>query len=107
MMGYLHIGTSGWAVQLDDRTLAHLKIVILSCLRKGQGISFTCTRAAEQGSGRETFWITPSTDLRFQFFGNRAPHLNRGWLQLMADSCSAGTGLYVMDEPAEQRVSAG
>ncbi|MCS5732483.1 DUF7882 family protein [Herbiconiux daphne] len=106
-MGYLHIGTSGWSIQVDDRALAHLKIVILTELRKGHGIAFSCKHPADQGSGRETFWINPNTDLRFQFFGGRAPSINRCWLQQMHESCVAGTGLYIMEEPLQlQRVSA-
>jgi hypothetical protein len=100
-MGFLHIGSSGWAIQVDDRALAHLKVVILSELRRGKGVSFTFCHSVGEGSGRETFWINPGTDLRFQFFGGRAPHLNRAWLNQMAEACNSGTGLYLMEEPAE------
>lgn len=106
-MGYLHIGQSDFLMAIDDRTLAHLKIVILSSLRAGEGISLTLKRDAGQGSGRETFWINPGTDLRFQFAGSRVPHINRVWLKQMVDACAGGTGLFIMDEPPElQRVEA-
>ncbi|MGD8165945.1 ATP-dependent DNA ligase [Herbiconiux sp. P16] len=106
-MGFLYIGNSGWAVEIDDRALAHLKVVILTELRNGNGISFSCSNPASKGSGRETFWITPGTDIRFQFFGSRCPRLNRIWLQKMVESCTASTGLFIMAEPVEiQRVSA-
>lgn len=101
-MGFLHIGSGGFAVELDDRALAHLKVVVLSELRKGRGVAFSHVNSVQAGSGRETFWINPTTDLRFQFQGGRAPHLNMTWLRAMAEACQAGTGLYVMDEPAER-----
>ncbi len=102
-MGFLHIGSNGFAVQIEDRALAHVKIIILSELRKGRGLAFSRVNTVEEGSGRDTFWIHPNTDLRFQFHGNRAPHLNKAWLQAMVEACQSGTGLYVMDEPRESQ----
>lgn len=100
-MGYLHIGQNGFLSAVDDRALAHLKIVMLSALRRGDGLSLTLKRDSANGSGRETFWIHPGTDLRFQFLGGRVPHINHDWLHRMADACAGGTGLYIMDEPVE------
>lgn len=56
----------------------------------------------KEGRGRKTFWINPTTDLHFQFQGGRAPRLNRTWLRAMAEACHAATGLYLIEEPAEQ-----
>jgi hypothetical protein len=101
-MGHLHIGQNGFSIAIDDRALAHLKIVILSALRRGEGLSLTLRRDSADGSGRETFWIHPGTDLRFQFLGGRVPHINHDWLHRMADACAGPTGLFIMDEPPEQ-----
>ena len=98
-MGYLHIGQNGFAAQIDDRSLAHLKVVMLSELRDGHSLSFTLAHTRDEGSGRDTFWINQSTDLRFQFHGNRSPQLNRAWLNEMAKATRAGTGLFLMEEP--------
>ncbi len=37
--------SSGFAVQIEDRGLANLKIVILSEVRKGRGVAFRCSHA--------------------------------------------------------------
>lgn len=100
-MGYLHIGLSDFVMAIDDRTLAHLKIVILSGLRQGCGIALTLRHERSEGSGRDTFWIHPGTDLRFRFVGSRVPRLNDAWLQEMVRACKSSTGLYLMSEPAE------
>lgn len=99
-MGYLHIGQTGFVTAIDDRALAHLKVVVLSALRKDQRLSLTLSRGTAEGGGRETFWIHPGTDLRFSFLGGRPPRLNPSWLRIMVASCQADTGLYIMDEPA-------
>jgi hypothetical protein len=103
-MGYLHVGQTGFVTSIDDRALAHLKVVILSAMRSGQGVSLTLKHSPAEGSGRETFWIHPGTDLRFQFLGGRAPHLNHAWLRQMVDSSKANTGLYIMSEPEDQQL---
>ncbi|SEA52976.1 DUF7882 family protein [Leifsonia sp. 21MFCrub1.1] len=86
---------------VDDRTLAHVKVVILTLLRSGQGVAFTFTHAMNEGYGRETIWISPTTDLRFQFFGSRAPQLNRRWIEDMLRSATSKTGLVVTEEPVD------
>lgn len=100
-MGYLHIGHAGYATEIEDRTLAHLKVIILTELRADRPLSLTLPHPVREGSGRDTFWITPRTDLRFHFQGGRAPRLNRAWLRALAESVTADTGLYIMDEPAD------
>ncbi|MCS5732437.1 DUF7882 family protein [Herbiconiux daphne] len=101
-MGYLYIGPTGFMTQIDDRALAHLKVIILTELRNGRGVALSLRHEPAEGSGRETFWVHPGTDVRFQFLGGRAPRLNHTWLRAMADSCTSGTGLYIMNEPEEQ-----
>jgi hypothetical protein len=105
-MGYIHIGQNGYTAQIEDRALAHLKVVILSELRAGRSLAFTLSHTRDEGSGRDTFWINQSTDLRFQFRGNRSPQLNRTWLEALARSAHAGTGLHLMDEPREVAATA-
>jgi hypothetical protein len=105
-MGYLHYGSRDHAVPIEDRTLAHLKVVILSELREGRSIAYSFRRPPSEGSGRETLWLHPAAELRFQFLGNRAPSLNRDWLKAMWKTCQTPTGLYVMEEPEQRRTDA-
>jgi len=101
-MGYLYYGNNGYAVELDDRPLSHLKIALLTMLRAGQSVAFTFTRSASAGSGRETLWITPSTDIRFRFAGSRPPIINAQWVRDIIATASAPTGLRLVREPAAE-----
>jgi len=100
-MGFLYYGNNSYAVEIDDRPLAHLKIVLLSMLRAGKSAAFCFDRSTDIGSGRETLWISPSTELRFRFNGSRAPRINDQWLQLIAATANASTGLRLVAEPVE------
>ena len=100
-MGSLHYGNNSYAVEIDDRPLAHLKIVMLSLLRAGKSAAFCFDRSIDIGSGRETLWISPTTEIRFRFNGNRAPCINERWLQLIAATADASNGLRLVAEPIE------
>ena len=104
-MGFLYYGNNGYAVEINDRPLAHLKIVLLSLLRAGRSVAFCFDTPNDADSGRETLWISPSTEIRFRFNGSRAPHINEQWLKLIIETADASTGLLLMAEPAEIPVS--
>jgi len=81
---------------IDDRVLAHLQVVVINKLRRRESFTFTW----EDGTQEAVCWIGPSIPLEFVYSGNRRPLLNREWLELMAMSANANSGLVVMPEPA-------
>lgn len=87
-------------VELDDRVLAHLQIVIGQKLRRGEPFFFTWRNDASLGDGRTTVWLHPQASLVFKFHGSRQPTLNRAWLEALTHTANAGSGLYVVPEPA-------
>lgn len=97
-MGYLYYGTTSYRVEMDDRALAHLKIAILTLLRAGQSVAFSFVRPPEAGSGRETLWICPSTDIRFRFNGSRAPVINEPWVRRIMETAKSPAGLRLVSE---------
>lgn len=97
-MGYLYYGNDSYAIDIDDRPLAHLKIALLTLLRAGQSVAFSFDRPLERGSGRETLWISPSTDIRFRFNGTRSPRINEQWVRMIIASAQAPTGLRLVPE---------
>jgi hypothetical protein len=101
-MGFLHYGQSDFSINIEDRTLAHVKVVILTLLRDGHSVAFTFAHPMSDGSGRETIWITPTSELRFQFLGSRPPHLNRAWIADMLRAASGQSGLHVTEEPRDE-----
>jgi hypothetical protein len=97
-MGYLIYGPTGTKVEIDDRALAHLKVVMLTKLRRGEGFAFSWDKGAENGSGRDTMWLNPSIGLEFQFEGSRQPSLNKLWLEELMASANSGGGLHILPE---------
>jgi len=83
-------------LHIDDRVLAHLQVVVINKLRRRESFTFTWDDGAEEA----VCWIGPSIPLEFTYSGNRRPLLNREWLELMAMSANANSGLVVMPEPA-------
>ena len=83
----------------DDRTLAHLQVVIWSKLRRGEPFSFTWTEGSSNSAGRTSIWISANIPLSFQFFGSKAPVLNRAWLEALTKSANSPAGLQLVPEP--------
>ncbi|HWI32161.1 MAG TPA: ATP-dependent DNA ligase [Microbacterium sp.] len=98
-MGRFIYDTIGNAIDIDDRTLAHLRIVIMNKLRRSESFMFDVE--VGDGSGRRSFWMHPSVPLQFQFFGSRSPQINRTWVEEMMLAASGPNGLTVLPEPED------
>jgi len=98
-MGHLIYDRSTAEIQMDDRTLAHLQIVIISKLRRQESFAFSWKEPASSGDGRSTIWIYPTVSLRFRFDGSRQPAINQAWLSLLSASANSGSGLHFIPEP--------
>ncbi|MGC5172252.1 hypothetical protein ACPW96_16545 [Micromonospora sp. DT81.3] len=98
-MGRFIYDTLGNAVDIDDRTLAHLRIVIMNKLRRSESFMFDVEMG--DGSGRRSFWMHASVPLQFHFFGGRNPQINRTWVEELMLSASGPNGLTVTPEPTE------
>ena len=101
-MGYFYYGTQSYEIELPDRALAHLKVALLSLLRSGQSVAFTFARPVAVGSGRETLWITPTTNVRFRFQGDQPPRLNEQWVRAIMATAGEPTGLVIVPEPSAE-----
>ena len=101
-MGKFIYGTAANSFEIDDRTLAHLRIVIMNKLRRSESFMFDV--AMSDGSGHRSFWINPGVAIQFQFFGSRAPRINRAWVEELMAAASGPKGLGITPEPVEQMV---
>lgn len=99
-MGRFIYDTIANSVELDDRTLAHLRIVIMNKLRRSEPFMFDVS--LNDGTGRRTFWIHPSIPLQIQFNGTRPPRINRLWVDELMRSASGPNGLTITPEPAHE-----
>jgi len=98
-MGRFIYDTNANSVDIDDRTLAHLRIVMMNKLRRSEPFMFDVEIG--DGSGRRSFWIHPSVPIQFHFFGSRQPRVNRRWIEQLMLSASGPNGLTILPEPEE------
>ena len=92
----------GLVIQIDDRTLAHLQIVIVNKLRRGEGFLMSWKDSPAVGDGRSGIWINPTIPLHFKFDGGRVPVINRAWLGELAASADSSRGLIVTKETGDR-----
>jgi hypothetical protein len=101
-MGTLFYGDARFEIELDDRALAHLRIVILTKLRRNESFAFSWVNPQNAGSGRGTIWVHPALALHFKFLGNTEPLINRSWLSDLSNAANRTLGLVITPEPTER-----
>ena len=94
-MGQLLYGSPPETFEIDDRTLAHIEMVVLAKLRRNE--SFALSFDSEDGA-RTALWLSPSSTLRFSF-GAGSHEINRAWLELLLDSANTTAGMRIVAEP--------
>ncbi|GAA3905747.1 ATP-dependent DNA ligase [Microbacterium invictum] len=92
---------SGTKVDLEDRVLAHLQVVIANKLRRGESFVFTWRDDVSVGEGRTSVWLSPSLAISFKYYGSRPPTLNRAWIEALAVTANSPSGLHIVPEPPE------
>lgn len=105
-MGVLLYGV-GPEYEIEDRVLAHLKVVIGAKLRRQESFFLSWTNNPEAGSGRVSLWLSPSIPLQFRFFGSRQPQFNRVWLEVLTELSHTSRGLVIVSESDAEAVKAG
>lgn len=91
----------GVKTEIEDRALTHLQLVITAKLRRGEPFPFSWREDASVGGGRVTVWVQPGSSLVFKYFGSRQPSINRAWIEALAFTANAPSGLYLVPEPSE------
>jgi hypothetical protein len=102
----LYYGDARTPIPIDDRALAHVKIVVIAKLRRGEGFGFSWPKGVELGGGRFTAWVHPGSTLLFEFSGGREASINREWLEALNQAAATPLGLSVIPEPANPRPEA-
>ncbi|MGN7970267.1 DUF7882 family protein [Microbacterium sp. 22296] len=103
-MGTIHYGGSGTVVHIEDRALAHLKVVISTKLRRGESFTLSWRHRDDEERGRSTLWLHPAIPLRFVFDETEPTTLSREWIERLADSANSSGGIMLVPEdlsPAE------
>lgn len=86
------------SVTIDDRALAHLQVVIVNRLRKGESLTLSWLNSLSKGDGRGSVWLNPAIPLEFEFAGSRNPEIDRDWIDALERSASSSIGLVVLGE---------
>src|ERR1700712_5233552 len=91
----------GLVIQIDDRTLAHLQIVIVNKLRRGESFLMSWKDSPAVGDGRSGIWLDRTIPLHFKFEGGRVPSINQAWLNELTASADSSRGLIVTRETGD------
>ncbi len=102
VVGRFIYDTNANAVDIEDRTLSHLRIVVMNKLRRGEAFMFDVEIG--DGSGRRSFWVHPSVPMQFHFYGSRQPKINRAWIEELMLAASGPAGLTIVPEPPDEPV---
>lgn len=86
-------------MELDDRTLAHVKSVVVTKLRRQESFTLSCIESSGEQSRRISLWIHPSIPLEFEFQETDRPELNLAWLNALMVSTNGSGELWVEPEP--------
>ncbi|WP_345800629.1 hypothetical protein AAIB33_14290 [Microbacterium sp. AZCO] len=100
-MGTLHYGSPAAEFAIDDRTLAHLELVILAKFRRRESVALALTD--ESNERRQVLWLSTSSTLRFEYEA-RMPEINRVWLQELVESANSPGGLRIIPETTQTSV---
>ena len=100
-MGYIFYGTAPEPIEIDDRTLAHLKVVIATKLRRNESFTLSWRHPDSGAPGRSTLWLHPSIPLRFTFDEPKAPALSQQWLRELSTSANTSGGILLTEEHIE------
>lgn len=97
-MATLFYGASDVPIHIEDRALAHLKIVIATKLRRQESFTLSWRHPEGESGGRSTIWIHPSIPLRFTFEETEQPQLNTRWIEELMQSVNSTGGILLVDE---------
>lgn len=92
-------------VEVEDRALRHLQLVMTAKLRRGEPFPYTWKEDASIGGGQITVWLHAGSSMVFKYVGSRQPEINRAWVDALAYTANSPGGLYLVPEPAGSAVT--
>jgi hypothetical protein len=94
-MGSLYYGNDTRAIDIPDRVLAHLKVIIATKLRRGESFTISWKHQDDVAGGRTTLWMHASIPVRFTFDSAEVDSLDTALLQRLANEAGRSGGLTV------------
>jgi hypothetical protein len=90
-MGRLIYRDAAQSFDIEDRLLAHLRVVTMNKLRRRE--PFMLEVPSQVGVGTHSIWIAPAVPIVFHFYGGRAPALDSDLVEQMMKQASGPDGL--------------
>ena len=107
-MGRLYYGYGTDAIEMPDRTLTHLRVLITTKLRRSESFSVSWRHPEGMPGGRSTIWLHCAIPLRFELDSGEAEKIDRDYLEQMAKAANSSNGLTIdLGEPDELPVPIG
>ncbi|MET3568198.1 hypothetical protein SAMN04515691_1367 [Leifsonia sp. 98AMF] len=103
-MGRLVYGTAPQEYEFDDRTLAHVKIAVVTKLRRHESFLLNWQIPADLGGGRVSLWISRDIPLAFVFSGTKPPRLNDKWMDVLLRTSQRTGGMVVVSEAEAEAI---
>lgn len=97
-VGTIFYGGSATPIHIEDRALAHLKVVIATKLRRSESFTVSWRHPENEPAGRSTIWLHPSIPLRFVFDDPEPAELSRQWIEDLAQSANSSGGIMLVAE---------
>ncbi|MET0830501.1 MAG: hypothetical protein ABWY26_13320 [Microbacterium sp.] len=97
-MGQLFYGDTTRPIDIPDRLLAHLKVVVATKLRRSESFTLSWSHHDDEPKGRSTIWLHSSIPLRFVFDSPDPEELDPALLQEMARAANSSGGLTLSRE---------
>jgi len=94
-MGTLQYGASGRPIEMPDRILAHLKVLISTKLRRSESFPLSWDHIVDGVVERSSIWLHCSIPLEFRMDAEAAGQLDRTYLQQLADAANTSTGIVI------------
>jgi hypothetical protein len=92
-MGTLYYSGAATPIRIEDRALAHLKVVATTKLRRNESFTVSWQHREDEPFGRSTIWLHPSIPLRFTFDDPEPCDLSQAWIAQLAESANATRGI--------------
>lgn len=91
-MGKLFYGSDTQPIEMDDRLLQYVQVVLSTKLRRSESFTVTWTDVLSEPS-RTTLWVQPAIPMRFQYSAPETQRLSGGYLRQLADQAAMSSGL--------------
>lgn len=99
-MGSLYYGSNAQPIDMPDRMLAHVKVVVSTKLRRGESFTMSWSHIDGQSPGRTTIWLQPAIPLRFVFDSAEIEVIDRVALEQLSHAANSSGGLVIaLDVP--------